>query len=215
MGGHAPSASDWHRGKVPGSQQVHGAAQKGDVATDGKHVAIVSRPGKTVSASTRDSTLPDYGCVIENDWVTPHHRCWPPPATDREAWYKAFGQKLKPIPPAAKLEEDVHSVLLRLIGFSQTQSDRFGPSERPPRTRSEQASIAATPLFSKSKRPERSPGAFFCGNVRSVDTSQRMDAKLVVNLHSQALREPHAPQTSEQATTTLYIQEAAHVLQSV
>ncbi len=68
MGGHAPSASDWHRGKVPGFEQVHGAPQKGDVATDGKHVGIVSRPGKTVSVSTRDSTLPDYGCVIENDW---------------------------------------------------------------------------------------------------------------------------------------------------
>jgi hypothetical protein len=32
-------------------------------------------------------------------WVTPHHRCWPAPTTDREAWYKAFGQELKPTPP--------------------------------------------------------------------------------------------------------------------
>jgi len=47
MGGHAPSASDWHRGKVPGFEQVHGAPQKGDVASDGEHVGIVSRPGKT------------------------------------------------------------------------------------------------------------------------------------------------------------------------
>jgi len=47
-GGHAPSASDWHRGKVPWFEQVHGAPQKGDVATDGKHVGIVSRPGSLV-----------------------------------------------------------------------------------------------------------------------------------------------------------------------
>jgi len=41
MGGHAPSASDWRRGKVPGFEQVHGAPQKGDVATR------TSRPGPT------------------------------------------------------------------------------------------------------------------------------------------------------------------------
>jgi len=52
MGGHAPSASDWHKGKVPGFEQVHGAPQPGDVATDGKHVGIVSGPGRTVSVST-------------------------------------------------------------------------------------------------------------------------------------------------------------------
>jgi len=39
--GYAPSACDWHRGKVPGFEQVHGAPQPGDVATDGKHVGIV------------------------------------------------------------------------------------------------------------------------------------------------------------------------------
>jgi len=68
MGGHAPSASDWHRGKVPGFQQVHGAPQKGDVATDGKHVGIVSRPGKTVSVTTHDPKESNYGRVVENDW---------------------------------------------------------------------------------------------------------------------------------------------------
>ena len=68
MGGHAPSASDWHRGKVPGFEQVHGAPQKGDVATDGKHVGIVSRPGKTVSVTTHDPKESDYGRVVENDW---------------------------------------------------------------------------------------------------------------------------------------------------
>jgi len=54
--------------------QVHGAPQKGDVATDGKHVGIVSGPGRTVSVSTRDSTLPDYGCVVENDWGFRHNQ---------------------------------------------------------------------------------------------------------------------------------------------
>jgi len=68
MGGHAPSASDWHKGKVPGFEQVRGAPQKGDVATDGKHVGIVSRPGKTVSVTTEPSNPAAYGRVVENDW---------------------------------------------------------------------------------------------------------------------------------------------------
>jgi len=67
MGGHAPSASDWHRGKVPGFEQVHGAPQKGDVATDGKHVAILSGEKNSISVTSRESD-PRYGHVVKNDW---------------------------------------------------------------------------------------------------------------------------------------------------
>jgi len=65
MGGHAPSACDWHRGKVPGFEQVHGAPQKGDVAASMEHVGIVSGPRKTVSVTTIG---PNAGRVVENDW---------------------------------------------------------------------------------------------------------------------------------------------------
>lgn len=34
----------------------------GDIASDGKHVAVVSRNGTTISASS------DTGTVVENDW---------------------------------------------------------------------------------------------------------------------------------------------------
>ena len=52
-------ARDFYNGKVPGFVQVK-HPQPGDVCSDGHHVGIVSRPGKTISAS-KDS-------VVENDW---------------------------------------------------------------------------------------------------------------------------------------------------
>jgi hypothetical protein len=61
MGGHAPSASDWHRGKVPGFVRVENP-MPGDVVSNGAHVGIVSGKGKTVSASSKT------GHVVENDW---------------------------------------------------------------------------------------------------------------------------------------------------
>ena len=65
MGGQPPSANDWYKGKVPGYEEVTGAPKPGDIASDGKHVAIVSGEGKTVSVTSRG---PVAGRVIENDW---------------------------------------------------------------------------------------------------------------------------------------------------
>ena len=52
-------ARDFYNGKVPGFVQVK-HPQPGDVCSDGHHVGIVSRPGKTISASEKS--------VVENEW---------------------------------------------------------------------------------------------------------------------------------------------------
>lgn len=52
-------AVDFHEGKVPGFSRVSDP-QAGDIATDGKHVGIVSGKNKTISATE--------GKVVENDW---------------------------------------------------------------------------------------------------------------------------------------------------
>jgi len=56
MGGHAPSASDWHRGKVPGFQQVHGAPHPRATATDGAPDQT-ARPGAAYPAMNFLPTL--------------------------------------------------------------------------------------------------------------------------------------------------------------
>jgi len=66
IGGHVPSASDWHKGNVPGYEKVTGVPQPGDVATNGTHVGIVSGKGKTISVTSRKQD-PRYGTVVEND----------------------------------------------------------------------------------------------------------------------------------------------------
>jgi len=52
-------ARDFYEGKVPGFVQVK-HPQPGDVCADGKHVGIVSRAGKTISATKTG--------VVENEW---------------------------------------------------------------------------------------------------------------------------------------------------
>jgi len=67
IGSHAPSASDWHKGKVTGFERVTGTPLPGDVATNGTHVGIVSGKVKTLSVTSIERN-PDYGRVVENDW---------------------------------------------------------------------------------------------------------------------------------------------------
>ena len=71
IGGQPPSANDWHKGKVPGYEEVTGAPKPGDIASDSKHVAIVSEEGKTVSVT---SVGKERGHVVENDWGFRDHQ---------------------------------------------------------------------------------------------------------------------------------------------
>jgi hypothetical protein len=70
-GGNIPSAQDWHDG-VPGFERVRTEEGEsplpGDVASNGRHVGIVSGTGNTVSVTTRDPDAPDYGRVVETRW---------------------------------------------------------------------------------------------------------------------------------------------------
>lgn len=60
FGGQHPSAEQWTK-PMPGFEIVKDPGP-GDVASDGKHVAIVSGDGTTISASS------DTGTVVENGW---------------------------------------------------------------------------------------------------------------------------------------------------
>ena len=52
-------ATDFYEGKVPGFVRVK-HPQPGDVCSDDHHVGIVSKPGKTISATESE--------VVENEW---------------------------------------------------------------------------------------------------------------------------------------------------
>ena len=64
IGTRPPTAEDyWYKGKVPNGFSATKEPQWGDVISDGRHVGLVSEPGKTsISASAID------GQVVENDW---------------------------------------------------------------------------------------------------------------------------------------------------
>lgn len=60
LGGQYPSAEQWTK-PMPGFEIVQGP-RPGDIASDGKHMGVVSGPGTTISASSKENK------VVENNW---------------------------------------------------------------------------------------------------------------------------------------------------